>query len=198
MTNKASGETKELPFDQYMKEYKNYPKEEWEVLEQIKTEPAIPATKVSEFSVMSPDGFDLAEDAAVTHLIGTGPAGLASLPTDSCATVVVEGSIPYLDQLALLTETARILSAAGQLVLFGEYLDDGLLYDYLCLIWILESGSPWSTSHGRVDLVCLDGRCKWICHCTPLQNIQGQGMAEGNSHHGTGIPGTLLRSFFHP
>ncbi len=60
--NRESGEIQEVPNDEFMKNYANYPKDKWEVLEQIKTEPAIPATKVSEFSVMSPDGFDLAED----------------------------------------------------------------------------------------------------------------------------------------
>lgn len=61
VTNKETGETKELAFDQYMKEYKAYPKEEWD-LEQIKSEPAIEASKISEFSLSSPDGDEGAED----------------------------------------------------------------------------------------------------------------------------------------
>ncbi len=60
--NRASGELQEIPNDEFLKNYKNYPKEEWEVIEQVKTEPEIPATKVSDFSIMSPDGFDLADD----------------------------------------------------------------------------------------------------------------------------------------
>jgi hypothetical protein len=44
-----------------MKEYKNYPKEEWD-LEQIKSEPAVEHTKISEFSLSSPDGDEGADD----------------------------------------------------------------------------------------------------------------------------------------
>lgn len=61
LTNKATGEQKELPFDQYMKEYKDYPKEEWD-LEQIKSEPEIEASKISEFSLSSPDGDEGADE----------------------------------------------------------------------------------------------------------------------------------------
>lgn len=61
VTNKATGESKELPFDQYMKEYKDYPKEEWD-LEQIKSEPEVEHTKISEFSLSSPDGDEGADD----------------------------------------------------------------------------------------------------------------------------------------
>ncbi len=60
--NRESGEIQEIPNADFLKNLANYPKDKWEVLEQIKTEPAIPATKVSEFSIMSHDGFDLAED----------------------------------------------------------------------------------------------------------------------------------------
>jgi uncharacterized membrane protein YphA (DoxX/SURF4 family) len=62
LQNKKTGEVKELEHEVYMKELANYPKEEWTVVEQIKTKPAIEATKVSEFSIISPDGFDVSED----------------------------------------------------------------------------------------------------------------------------------------
>ncbi len=56
--------------------------------------------------------------------LGTGPAGLASLDADSRGAIVVEGTVPYLEQLALLTEAKRVLTKNGELLLFGEYLDD--------------------------------------------------------------------------
>jgi uncharacterized membrane protein YphA (DoxX/SURF4 family) len=62
LQNKKTGEVKVLANDEYMKNLASYPKEEWGVVEQIKTKPAIEATKVSEFSIISPDGFDVAED----------------------------------------------------------------------------------------------------------------------------------------
>ena len=61
MKNKASGQVVELPFDQYMKEFKNYPKEDWD-LEQVRSEPAIPATKISEFELSNPAGEDGTEE----------------------------------------------------------------------------------------------------------------------------------------
>jgi uncharacterized membrane protein YphA (DoxX/SURF4 family) len=62
LQNKKTGEVKTLTNDEYMKNLASYPKEEWGVVEQIKSKPAIEATKVSEFSIISPDGFDVAED----------------------------------------------------------------------------------------------------------------------------------------
>jgi hypothetical protein len=60
--NKQSGEVKELPYEDYIKNFALYPKEEWNVIEQVKTKPAIEATKLSEFSIMSPEGFDIVEE----------------------------------------------------------------------------------------------------------------------------------------
>lgn len=56
--------------------------------------------------------------------VGTGPAGLASLDAGSCGTIVVEGTVSYLEQLALLTQAKRVLAVEGELLLFGEYLGD--------------------------------------------------------------------------
>jgi uncharacterized membrane protein YphA (DoxX/SURF4 family) len=50
LTNKQSGQLVEIPYEQYMKEFKNYPKEMWE-FDQIKSEPSVPHTKVSDFEV---------------------------------------------------------------------------------------------------------------------------------------------------
>lgn len=61
MTNKESGKAVELPYEQYLKEYKDYPKEEWE-LEQVQSEPAVPHTKISEFEVSDTDGNDVTEE----------------------------------------------------------------------------------------------------------------------------------------
>jgi len=62
LKNKQTGEIKDIAYEAYMKEWASYPKEEWETIEQIKSKPAIEATKVSEFSIISPDGFDVTED----------------------------------------------------------------------------------------------------------------------------------------
>lgn len=61
MTNKETGKVVELPYQQYLEEFKQYPKEEWK-LEQVKSEPEVPRTKISDFEVSSIDGNDVTED----------------------------------------------------------------------------------------------------------------------------------------
>lgn len=57
MTNKETGEFVKLPFNQYMQEFKNYPKEEWDLV-QIKSEPEIEPTKISDFALETIDGYE--------------------------------------------------------------------------------------------------------------------------------------------
>ena len=58
LTNKNNSTVVELPNAQYMKEFQNYPKTEWST-EQIKSEPEIVSTKISEYEVTGPDGYDI-------------------------------------------------------------------------------------------------------------------------------------------
>ncbi|MEL7022070.1 MAG: hypothetical protein AAGK47_10700, partial [Bacteroidota bacterium] len=58
MTNKTDGSVVELPFDDYLKQFKSYPKEAWK-LEQIKTEPAVERTKISDFEASNENGEDI-------------------------------------------------------------------------------------------------------------------------------------------
>lgn len=63
LQNKSDpGKIVELSNDVYMKEFANYPKSEWTVVDQIKTEPAIEKTKISDFEITSLDGYDAAEE----------------------------------------------------------------------------------------------------------------------------------------
>jgi uncharacterized membrane protein YphA (DoxX/SURF4 family) len=55
VTNLETGEFKRLPFDQYMSEFKNYPKTEWD-LKQIKSIPAMEETKISYFELEDENG----------------------------------------------------------------------------------------------------------------------------------------------
>ena len=61
LKNKLSGKFVELPYEQYLNEYKSYPKEDWEVVEQNMTDPAIPETKISEFIIYGPTDEDVTE-----------------------------------------------------------------------------------------------------------------------------------------
>jgi hypothetical protein len=61
LKNRSTGEVVKLPLEQFLKEMSAYPKEEWEY-EQVKTEPAIPSTKISEFIVNHPDGYEITDE----------------------------------------------------------------------------------------------------------------------------------------
>lgn len=58
LTNIKTGEVKEIPFAEYLKVYESFPKSEWES-EQIKTEPSIVPTKISDFNITDFDDNDV-------------------------------------------------------------------------------------------------------------------------------------------
>jgi uncharacterized membrane protein YphA (DoxX/SURF4 family) len=60
MTNKESEEVVELPFDEYLAQYQKYPAEEWE-LEQVKSEPTVARTKISDFEIADLGGNDITD-----------------------------------------------------------------------------------------------------------------------------------------
>lgn len=60
LTNKKSGEVIELPYAQFLKEFKNYPKADW-TYDQIKTEPISEPTKISDYALSDEDGFDVTD-----------------------------------------------------------------------------------------------------------------------------------------
>jgi len=63
LKNKASGEMVELADAEYMKNYKNYPKAEWEYLDQIKTKPVLEPSKISEMEFSDIEqGYDIAPE----------------------------------------------------------------------------------------------------------------------------------------
>lgn len=59
LKNKGSGEEIVLANAEYMSNFKQYPKTEWSVVDQIKTEPLIKATKISEFEMQDMEGNDI-------------------------------------------------------------------------------------------------------------------------------------------
>lgn len=62
MQNTKTKEIIELPQATYMAEWQKYPKEEWTTIQQKRSDPAIAETKVSQFSIIDRDGYDVAED----------------------------------------------------------------------------------------------------------------------------------------
>ena len=60
LTNKSSGEIVELPYADFLKKFKDYPKAEWDY-DQLKTEPTLKPTKISEYSITDSDSNELAD-----------------------------------------------------------------------------------------------------------------------------------------
>lgn len=61
LTDKKTGKVTEVPFDQFLKEISKYPSEQYD-FDQIKTEPAIKKTKISEFAIYDTEGNEFTED----------------------------------------------------------------------------------------------------------------------------------------
>lgn len=61
LRNKSTNEVIELPYNEYMSNLASYPKDNWEVVEQIKSEPLIPKTKISDFDIHDFDGTDVTD-----------------------------------------------------------------------------------------------------------------------------------------
>ncbi len=61
ITNKASKEVVEMDYATFLEKYKEYPKEEWEY-EQVKSEPEIESTKISDFDIETVDGNNMTEE----------------------------------------------------------------------------------------------------------------------------------------
>ena len=61
LENKQTGQKITLPFDQFMAEYANYPADEWSYY-QVKSEPSIPITKISDFDLSSLEGYSMTEE----------------------------------------------------------------------------------------------------------------------------------------
>ncbi|MDZ4710159.1 MAG: hypothetical protein SH818_17295 [Saprospiraceae bacterium] len=61
LKNKTTRETLEVPYAVYMKEFKKYPKESWEV-KFLYGETAVPKTKVSDFIILDVEGKEVTQD----------------------------------------------------------------------------------------------------------------------------------------
>ncbi len=61
LENQQTGQKITLPFDQFMADYAKYPSDEWSYY-QIKSEPSIPITKISDFDLSSLDGYSVTDE----------------------------------------------------------------------------------------------------------------------------------------
>lgn len=107
LTNKATGEVVELGTEEYLAQYKDYPAEAWE-LEPLLTEPAIPATKISDFDIADLAGNDvtyqLLEDPAFSFLV----IAYQLKGSESYATATRPDSIFTVDTLTLADGTQQL------------------------------------------------------------------------------------------
>ena len=61
LKNKLTGKFVELPYQQYLSEYKSYPKTDWEVIETKMTDSEVPESKISDFVIYGPNEDDVTE-----------------------------------------------------------------------------------------------------------------------------------------
>jgi uncharacterized membrane protein YphA (DoxX/SURF4 family) len=61
LKNKSTGQVVELPYEQFLAEYLQYPKEEWEY-EQVLSESEVPQTKISEFQLEDINNNEVTEE----------------------------------------------------------------------------------------------------------------------------------------
>ncbi len=61
LTEKEGNRVVEMPLNQYLAEFKEYPKEDWEI-EQIQSQPALEPTKISDFIIRDVDEHDVTEE----------------------------------------------------------------------------------------------------------------------------------------
>ncbi|MEP7197229.1 MAG: DoxX family protein [Saprospiraceae bacterium] len=61
LKNRTTNEIKLIPDEEYMKNIKSYPKTDWEVVDQIKSTPSIPKTKIADFAMYDLDGNDVTD-----------------------------------------------------------------------------------------------------------------------------------------
>lgn len=62
LKNKGTGELITLSYNEYMANFKNYPKETFETVSQTYSEPVVKATKISEFTINDAEYYDVADD----------------------------------------------------------------------------------------------------------------------------------------
>lgn len=61
LTNKKTGEVLEVPYEAFLANISKYPKDQWD-FDQIKSEPTVPHTKISDFDVSDVDGNEMTEE----------------------------------------------------------------------------------------------------------------------------------------
>ncbi len=167
LTNKASGEVVEMNTEDFLKVYKEYPEADWEY-ETFSSEPAIPATKISDFEITDAEGHDivpeLLADPGYTFVIvayqlkgepgNWDPAYLESWKAD----------------IQPVVEKAR--AAGHQVVAMTKFADDAYLEDFRKTI-----GADYSFDRGDDILL------KTIIRSNPGVVLMKQGVIVNKWHH---------------
>lgn len=100
LTNKSSGTVEKMPMDQYMKVFKDYPKADWDI-DQIKGEPAVAQTKISEFEVSDVEGNDVTEELLSNPNYSIMIVAYKLYSESSEKTVTVQDSVYVIDTLKM-------------------------------------------------------------------------------------------------
>jgi len=123
LKSKATGEVTTIPYNQYIKDFKKYPKEDYE-FEQVLGESTLEPTKISEYSISDIDGVEITGDLLhnekpsvmfVSYIVkGNGKKALRT----------VKDTLMSLDTIQTTTGTSKIEQTIDKIVLREEeYLD---------------------------------------------------------------------------
>ncbi len=123
LTNKVTAKVVELGYDQYMSNYKMYPKEEWDA-EQIQSEPTVPRTKISDFVI-----YENEEDISEVILHSTDPLLLVvsyKAPyTDIMETQIIDNKTLYRQDTSMV-DGQMVIQEVEDTVISEER----MVYDY--------------------------------------------------------------------
>ncbi|MFZ1704790.1 MAG: DoxX family protein [Saprospiraceae bacterium] len=113
LKNKSTGEIKEISTPEFMKDFAKYPKDVWETLDQVKTEPSVKPTKVSEFFLKTLDGQEVEEDFLNDTTNSIVIVSYKSYFTTKPATRIVKDTIFTMDTIVDNVGSIKVIKGVG-------------------------------------------------------------------------------------
>lgn len=137
LQNRETGEVIELSTDVYFAELEDYPREEWEVVEQIQSEPEVQATKISDFMINDLEGNEVTYEILEheDHLVMIVMYSIPASETSETKTV--------LDSIFVIDST-YVTSSAGEDSLVIERVADHIVERE-----VVEISYEWEESFTR-------------------------------------------------
>lgn len=122
LTNRSTGITTEISMEDYMKVYKEYPKESFEI-DQKHGEPAIPTTKISSFEINDMEGNDvtgeLLSDTQYSFMVVGYKIEFSTQPKQ-----IIVSDTTFVADTMIVGDSIQILERIGEITKSEETVDD--------------------------------------------------------------------------